>query len=357
MKICYLAHANSVHTMRWAEYFVSKGHDVSLISFSDLLWDVKGLNFYKLDKILSKRLDFMICVPKVKALLKRIKPDILHVHYASDYGFLAALVGFRPYILSVWGSDIYVTPKRSFIHKKMAEYSLRKADIVCSTSKAMSDETKKYLPERKNIIITPFGIDLNKFKPMQVKRNPGQLVIGTVKSLVKGKNLGNDLLISVFAGVVKRFDKVILKIVGHGEHRNDLEEMARRLNLKDKVRFLGYKKHSDIPRFLNGIDIYCCFSRNESFGVAPLEASACEKPVVASKREGLLEVVEDRETGILVDIDDKGEVVDALYKLLMDADLRKKMGANGRKFVKDKYDWLSNAKLMENTYSEILNAQ
>lgn len=352
MKICYLAPANSVHTMKWARHFVERGYKVSLISFDNPVWDIPGLEFIKIKRLLNSRLDFALNVNKTKDILRNIRPDILHAHYATDYGFLAAMTGFHPFIISVWGSDIYITPKRSPFHKWLVKFNLSRADEVCSTSHAMAEEIMKYMGKNRHINITPFGVDTASFMALNHVRGNKEIVIGTIKALSKGKGYGTDLLIDIFAQLSKDFDFLRLKIVGDGEQKSELVAKTRLLGVSDKVEFLGQILHERVMEFLSKIDIYCCLSRSESFGVAPLEASSCGIPVIASRVGGLPEVILDGNTGILVDVNKKDQIKDALKKLIMDPEARREMGNNGRIFVKKKYEWRNNAAIMEKIYQK-----
>ena len=96
-------------------------------------------------------------------ILKTFKPQLLHANYATSYGLLGAMTGFHPFVLSVWGSDVFTFPKKSFAHKMLFKYNLNKADKILSTSRFMSQEISKYTS--KKIEITPFGVDLEKFYP------------------------------------------------------------------------------------------------------------------------------------------------------------------------------------------------
>ena len=132
MRICYIADAGSIHTQKWVRYFAGRGHELHLISRkSSEANDIENLNLYWLT---SFRYPLLLRYPydtiRVRRLIKEIKPDILHVHYAVGYGLLGALSGFHPFILSVWGSDVLVAPKQSKIYKLTVELAIRKADVI-----------------------------------------------------------------------------------------------------------------------------------------------------------------------------------------------------------------------------------
>ncbi len=144
----------------------------------------------------ASKIEYVKALPALKQAIKAFQPDVVHAHYATSYGMLGASSGFHPLIISVWGSDIYEFPIKSFLHKSFLKRNLRKADYIWSTGEAMAKEASKYTS--KNIDITPFGIDLNAFKPMNVKSlfNDEDIVIGTIKSLESNYRI--DLLIGAF---------------------------------------------------------------------------------------------------------------------------------------------------------------
>jgi len=292
-------------------------------------------------------------------LLNKIKPDLLHTHYASGYGTLGRLVNYHPYVLSVWGSDIYDFPYKSKYNMNVIKKNLLSADWICSTSKVMAIQTKKVCPEIKNITITPFGIDTDLFKPAKTKRNTFN--IGTVKKI--SPKYGIDILIKSFARVLKIYPqlesmidkKISLIIVGEGEKLNSMKQLASSLGIEKHIDFHGPVSHDKVPGILNQMDIFLALSRldSESFGVAAIEASACELPVIVSDAGGLPEVIEDGTTGIVVKKEDIDSSANAIIRLIKNPELRKKMGKAGRKKVLKEYKWMENVSIMESLYNSI----
>ena len=137
--------------------------------------------------------------------------------------------------------------------------------------------------------------------------------------------------------------------------KNKLEDLTKELQIDDKVIFKGYISNEDVPKALNEMDIFVVPSINESFGVAAVEAMACEIPVIASSVGGLKEVIVDKETGYLVPKKDYKEIAKYLKKLILDKNLRTSLGENGRKRVLENYDWNSNVEYMIKIYEEIIN--
>ena len=132
MKICYLGDANSIHTKKLCEYFSSIGYDMTVISLND--GNIKDTKVYNLNKKTSgvkyefSKLSYLSTIKRVKNILREINPDVVHAHYVSSYGLLAALSGFKPVIMSVWGSDVYDFPKQSILHRNIIKYNLKKVN-------------------------------------------------------------------------------------------------------------------------------------------------------------------------------------------------------------------------------------
>jgi L-malate glycosyltransferase len=365
MKVLLLSDINSIHTRRWATALREKGLEVGIFSFTRLVGKgdaYKGIEVFSHgipDKFLEGlnvrgKLRYFTSLSRLKKVIRSFKPDILHAHYAYNYGTLGALSGFHPFILSVWGSDIYKFPKGSRMKEWLIRRNLEKADRILSTSHAMAEETRKYTD--KNIDVTPFGIDLSKFRPYPVEREfpEGSIVIGTTKALEK--IYGIEFLVEAFGRVRKAHRGLSLKLLicSNGSQETMLREKVHNLGLEEDVAFIGNVPHEQIPDWLNKMDIYAAPSVSESFGVAIIEASACEIPVVVSDVGGLKEVVHDGVTGFRVPQGDMDKAIEAFTRLIIDPGLRKEMGKNGRERVRKLYDWNDNVNTMITIYQQAL---
>ncbi len=156
MKICYFADAQSIYTQRWVKHFIDKGHEVHLISFKKA--EIKNVKFHYIGPLISLpyfSILFLLFLKfrTIRKLIKEINPDIVHGHYLIEHGFLAASSGFKPLVVSVWGSDILVSPKNSFISKFILKYTIKKADLVLGESKKIEEEILKYCAPKRLMII------------------------------------------------------------------------------------------------------------------------------------------------------------------------------------------------------------
>ena len=361
MKIALLAARSDIHTVRWVNALAERGHNVHLLS-SHLGGDAidNQVCFHSLP--FSAPAGYFLNVPRVRRLLSWIQPDLLHAHFASGYGTLGRLSGFHPLVLSVWGQDVYEFPCRSWVHRKLLTANLKAADHVCSTSHAMAEQTRSLYSGIDELTVTPFGIDVSRFRPDPSQRCFDLLTIGTVKKLYA--SYGIDVLIRAFAEARAHFQnaqpelarQLRLLVVGGGPEREKLQALSDELGVEEVTSFTGPVPHAKVPSYLNRLDIYAAMSRSESFGVAILEASACEIPVVVSDAGGLPEVVEEKVTGLIVDQEDQKAAAEALVQLANDPALRAKMGRAGRQRVLEHYEWEKNVSTMEKkVYARVIS--
>ena len=358
MKICYLADINSAHTHKWLNYFKNKGYDIHVISLGS--GEYEGVTVHSLDinDIVMKKssdknkLQYFKKIKRVKELVNEIKPDILHAHYATSYGLLGALAGYHPYVISVWGSDVYDFPVKSPIHKMMVKYNLKKADYVFSTSNVMKEETKKYT--NKDIEVTPFGVDINRFVPNRIEKD--EVVIGTIKTLEE--KYGIQYLVKAFKVVKDKNPNMNLelRIGGKGSQEEYLKDLCKELKIEQDVTFLGFVNPDDVVKEFQNFDIAVFPSTldSESFGVAAVEAESCGTPIVVSDVGGLMESTKPGVTSLVAKKADVEDLADKINALVIDEDLRKNMGKAARKFVEDNYSLEDNFDYVDDLYKKII---
>jgi glycosyltransferase involved in cell wall biosynthesis len=378
VKVLLLTDAASSHTIKWANGLHEQGVEISIFSLSSYglsqfkdRSQYKGRSQYKdgikidifaIPQFIKWRADgnllktaYLLALPRLKKQIKNLKPDIIHAHSASSYGLLGALSGFHPFVISVWGNDVYNFPKKSWFFKKVLEYNLKKSDMLFSTSKIMAEETKKYTD--KKIQVVPFGIDIEKFKPKKTESyfHENDIVIGTIKMIEK--KYGTEYLVRAFTKVKVNNPDIPLKllIVGRGSMTSYIKSLVKDLGIESDVTIPGLASYDKIPDYHRMLDIYVAVSieDSESFGVAILEASSCETPVIVSNVGGLPEVVDNNITGFVIPHSNVEILVEKM-ELLLDEYLRKKLGKAGRERVVKHFNLKDNLEQMVDNYNEIL---
>ena len=244
MKILFLSAANSIHTVKWVNALVEKGHEVVLVSNKghepkeDALDN--RIQFYCLKY--SGNLGYFLNAKELSILVKKIKPTVINVHYASGYGTLARIAKLPPYLLSVWGSDVYDFPYESKIKNRILKKNIKNADMLASTSKCMAQQLRKVMSDSSlEIAITPFGVDLELFNPsLYAKSKNNEFIVGTVKALES--KYGIFELIQAFEKLndeIKKneqFHKTLkLEIYGDGSQKEEIQSYINQKGLEVKL--------------------------------------------------------------------------------------------------------------------------
>ena len=334
-----LASSRSVHTARWASGLSKRGWRITLMTADpDEPHDYNGIPLVRLPG--SGKGVFITAGSFVKKWVKENDIAFIHAFYATDYGFLATYSRCAPVLLSVMGTDVFSYPEKSWIHKWGTSRILKSAQAVAATSRVMASRVEELTQGKVKPAITPFGVDTNVFKPEDLdrsQRNTDESIhIISIRHL--HYKYGLDLLISA-AGIIQKQKpglKFVVDIYGDGPERENLQRQIDETGLQDCITLHGKVAPENVPELLREATIFVAPSREESFGVAVLEASACGLPVIGSRVGGLPEVILDGETGLLFGKNNPGELADCIITLT-EPQVSGKLGKNGVKFVQTEY--------------------
>ncbi len=357
MRILFIGSKRSNHTKKWTDSLIERGHEVLLVCRNEkddpsviLNKEVK-IHMLKYGGLKS----YLLNVPEMKKIYREYSPDVVNVHYVSGYGAMARWAGLRPLVLNIYGSDIFLVPKSGMINRVILKKTLKYADALASTSRVMADATREFLCDsEKEITITPFGVDINRFSPSTKRIKHERPVITIVKYLRPVYDI--ELLIRGFSLAYDQLDvKPILKIYGNGPLKSELVALAKSLGKEDSISFYDTIPNTEVPQVIRDSDIFVNCSKSESFGVTVVEGMACGVPVVVTDCPGPKEVVIDGVTGIVLKDRSPQTMADAFVYLLSNDELRENMGKAGRERVLDQYDWSKNVSLLEELYKKVIN--
>lgn len=263
---------------------------------------------------------------KLVDVVKYEKLDLLHVHYAIPHATVAYLAkqiladeGIHiPVVTTLHGTDItLVGSDRSFA--PVVAFSINKSDGVTAVSNHLRHQTCEQLKIKKEIEVIYNFIDFSRFSRLNKEHFRKAIAPEGEKILVHTSNFRKvkriEDVIQTFEIVQKQIPSKLL-LVGDGPERPRLERMTRELGLYEHVRFLG--KQDAIEEILAVADLFLIPSSNESFGLAALEAMACQVPVISSNAGGLPEVNIHGVTGCLADVGDYESMAQHALMLLQD---------------------------------------
>jgi N-acetyl-alpha-D-glucosaminyl L-malate synthase BshA len=270
--------------------------------------------------------------------------DLLHVHYAIPHSISGILAReslkparYLPVITTLHGTDItLVGADRSYL--PITRYGIVQSDGVTAISHYLKEATKETF-QFDDIEVIPNFICQTDYARHPVEDLRSSLAPEGEPLLVHVSNFRPVKrpvdCVEILARVLRKGIKTRLVMVGDGSERTNVEHRARCLGVYDKCVFVG--KQPNIVDYLSAADVLLLPSEQESFGLAALEAMACEVPVIASRVGGIPEVVTDGETGFLSEVGDVEKMGEDAARLLSDATLRREMGKRARESAVSRY--------------------
>lgn len=297
---------------------------------------------------------------KMVSVVKNEKLDLLHVHYAIPHASAAYMAKqilktegiIIPVVTTLHGTDITLVGKDAS-YEPVVTFSINQSDGVTAVSEDLRRQTYEFFKITNEIEVIPNFIDLEKFKKQKkdhfkkaICPNDEALVVHT-SNFRKVKRIGD--VIQIFFNIHKEIPSKLL-MIGDGPERTGAEKMCRDMGICDDIRFLG--KLEAVEEVLSVADLFLMPSEKESFGLAALEAMACEVPVISSNAGGIPELNVQGVTGFLSNI---GDVEDMSRKALfvLDKNNLPRFKESALKRAKE-FDITNILPLYENYYQKIM---
>lgn len=289
------------------------------------------------------------------------KLDLLHVHYAIPHAssaylakqILAAENISLPVITTLHGTDITLVGKDKS-YEPVVTFAINNSDGITAVSESLKQDTLKYFKITNEIEVIPNFVDLKRFSKQPkghfrsaIARDDEKLIIHT-SNFRKVKRV-EDVL-KVFEQVRQVMPSKLL-LVGDGPERANIEQLCRGLDAGDDVRFLG--KQEAIEELLSVSDLFILPSETESFGLAALEAMACQVPVISTNTGGLPEVNVQGVTGFMSDVGDVNDMAKNALYILSDPNRLLTFKKNALQHAM-KFDLRKVLSLYENFYEKII---
>lgn len=333
----------------------------------------KASNAYVRSPRLAVALSLLHGLFKLRQVIEEREIDIIHAHWAIPMGFVAGLVKAvtgRPLVITMHGRDVYVKPKDGYIVptlwyvKPFLRFAFHQADRLVAVSQDCYLHAQLAGAPSRKIQVIYNGTDLGRFFPskkgvMEIRQrygiSPSAKLVLSVRALLFRKGL--DVLIHAMAHVVQIEPEAVLLLVGEGPERENLIALRDELGLQNQVVLAGHIPNSELAPYENACDLFVIPSRQEAFGIAAVEAMACAKPVIGTNVGGLAEVIDDCQTGLLVEPDDVEQLSEAMVRVLQDESLASQLGKNAWRKVETDFNWVNVARRTVELYESVLNAR
>lgn len=358
MKICFLAPANSIHSFRWIKYFADKDHEVHWISMHPLDFNIpSNIKYYEFSHK-NWFWNFFSIVKKVRNLIKKIQPEILHIHSVAVYGTVGILSGFHPVIATAWGSDILVSG-RLFWRKPLLKITLKKVDLITCDADHLIETMKNLGITQNKIQLVYFGIDTKVFSPEKINKIlktslelNGSVTVISLRNLYPIYNV--ELLIEAIPFVVSEYSKVKFIIAGSGSEKQKLEALALSKGIMSNVKFIGKIPNEKLPYYLRLSDIYVSTSLSDA-GIASstAEAMSCGLPVVVTDSGENRIWVKENKGGFVVPVNSPEKLAQRILALIRDKKMRLKYGRFNRQMILENNNYYTQMNMMEKIYKNV----
>ena len=345
-----------------------KGHSVHFITYSQpsrLDCFNENLYYHEVDLLTYPLFHYppyeLALASKMVNVVKFEKLDLLHVHYAIPHASAAYMAKqilaedniSIPVITTLHGTDITLVGKDPSF-EPVVTFSINQSDYVTAVSEDLKKDTYSHFNIKKDIKVIPNFIDLIKFRKMKKDHFKKAICPNGEKLIVHTSNFRKvkrvDDALRVFQGIINAMPAKML-LIGDGPERANMEMLCRELDICDDTRFLG--KQEAIEELLSVADLFIMPSEKESFGLAALEAMACEVPLISTNAGGLPELNINGKTGFLSDVGDIEDMTKNALFILQDENLTE-FKQNALQRAKD-FDISKILPKYEAVYNEVLD--
>jgi L-malate glycosyltransferase len=354
MILLLIADGRSIHTQRWAEYFAQRGHDVHLVTYDPVNRVIPGVT----EHLLASRWDnlYLAFLPRqlaINRIVREVQPDLIHAHFIAKYGFHLAGLRFHPTVVSAWGDDVLILPKKSRLIHLFTKHVLSSADLVYAVSRDIQNHivVDFGIPSSK-VRYLPFGIDTDLFAPdtpnegeretIEVFSNRGFFPVYDNTTLVRG-----------FALASREDPRLRLILKGDGPEEQQVRNLVADMGLSGRVTFQEKTDYADVPKDYRRAGIFITTSRSDGTPVSVLEAMASALPCIATSVGGIPEWIENNVSGLLIAPGSPEQVAQAILALAADPALRERLGIAARERIVAGGQWKLLMAGAEKDYQEL----
>ena len=348
VKICYLGDAN-VQVRRISEHFAARGHDVHLVTARP--GPIAGVTVHAFSGgPLARRAAFILGIPRARALVRALQPDVVHAFYATSYGLVSSFIPGPPVVLSPMGTDVLISSRQSRASAFMVRRAIARADLILSVAGNISRRVIEMGADPARVETFPRGVNLDLFS-FRPRAADGAPVIISNRKLEPVYNV--EQLIRAMPAVLRRHPKARARIVGDGFLRPQLEQLAASEGAAASISFEGDVDHGRVPELLAQGDLYVSCSRSDGTSACLLEAMATGLFPVVSDIESNRDWIRSGEQGVLVPLDEPQLLAAAITEALDSAERRRSAAEANRAMIEARASWKTNMNRIEALYARL----
>lgn len=368
MRILYFTRAYSVHDARFLGTLAASPHEVWLLPFFQ-----EGSDAWRLpERVRLARWPasnaptggsleaWTAAMPLLEEILSAVGPDLLHAGPVQPCGFMAALSGYRPFLLMSWGYDILMEAPASDRDRWIARYTLRHADMLLCDCRTVRESASELHPLREDQVVElPWGVDLTAFTPAapaagQEPRFGWDDAFVILSTRNWEPIYGTEVLLESFRLARRSNRRLRLVLLGTGSLAPAVRAFASDPEVRGAVHLAGAVAPEELPRYFRRADLYLSCSIVDGTSVSLLEALASELPVVVSNLPANREWVLPGKNGWLGEVGEPGSFAAALLEAAaLDTAHRAAIGRANRRVAEERADWLKNSPSLLEAYEKL----
>ncbi len=346
-KILFLGESYRADAITWMNGLKEFG------DFEIITWELKTPNNCIHNRIL-RVFEFELAIFKIRKIIKAQRPDMVIAERTTSYGFLAALSGVKPVAIAQQGkTDLW--PKKSItlpLKKLIQNYAFKKADLIHAWGPVMTISMHEANVDMNKVLVLPKGIDLTKFGN-QNNANPEKICAIVTRSLLP--EYRHNIILKSFAILNQKGIDFLLTIIGDGTQLSKLKDLAKDLDIENKVNFTGRIPNTELPKLLQQSNIYISMPITEGVSASLFEAMATNCYPIVTDIEGNKSWIKHRENGQLVTVDDYKMLAEELIWAFENNKHRNEAVLKNRKILEKNADYNINMKIIANKYHELIN--
>jgi glycosyltransferase involved in cell wall biosynthesis len=346
-KILFLGESYRADAITWMDGLKEFG------DFEIICWELKTPNDCIKSRIL-RIFEFKLAIFKIKKIIKLHQPDMVIAERTTSYGFLAALSGVKPLAIAQQGrTDLWPEKSISLPFKKLIQhYAFQKADLIHAWGPVMTISMKKANVDMNKVLVLPKGIDLVKFGNENIA-NPEKICAIVTRSLMP--EYRHDIILKSFAILNQKGIDFVLTIIGDGTQLSKLKNLAKNLNIENKVNFTGRIPNTELPKLLQESNFYISMPITEGVSASLFEAMATNCYPVVTDIAGNKSLIKHRVNGQLIKVDDFEMLAEELIWAFENSEHRNNAVLKNRKFVEENANYNTNMKIIADKYHLLIN--
>jgi glycosyltransferase involved in cell wall biosynthesis len=362
LRLCFVGPAASVTTCRWVEWFAARGHDTTVITVEP----AEAPSFRQIDVGLPawpRKLGRVVSALRLALAVRRLKPDVVHVHYARGLAWGLLLARFHPYVVFPWGSDVLAEQGafREWYSKRLTCALLARADLLAIPSEYLDRRVRALLPAVPPVARIGPGVNLRLFRcGLDVRPLRERWDITENRRVIFSPRLARpfyhlERIIGALPAVREKVPETVLVMTEDApdqEYVASLRQLTADLGVAEYVRFVGAIPYPDMPLWYNLADAVVMVPRSDGLPNSLVEAMACGAVPILNALPQYAEMISHGENGILVDLE-HGDLVGALVGVLSDPGLKAHIARTNRAKVIEMADQDREMACMEGWYSRL----